>query len=73
MLSFVEHSLLLWVVSLTSWLSGIMIDEADHNTAYRALQNPGLFTNDHYRQAALAVAAGIAIRILVAIPVSYHE
>lgn len=35
----------------------------------RALQNPGLFTSDHYRQAALAVAAGIAIRILVSIPV----
>lgn len=34
-----------------------------------ALQNPGIFTSDHYRQAALAVAAGIAIRILVAIPV----
>ncbi|KAH0143166.1 hypothetical protein KCU67_g13693, partial [Aureobasidium melanogenum] len=36
--------------------------------AYRALQNPKLFTSEHYRQAALAVAAGIAIRILVAIP-----
>lgn len=35
----------------------------------RALQNPGLFTSKHYRQAALAVAAGIAIRIIVAIPV----
>jgi len=36
--------------------------------ANRALQNPGIFTSDHYRQAALAVAAGIAIRLLVAIP-----
>ncbi|RII19181.1 hypothetical protein CUC08_Gglean001845 [Alternaria sp. MG1] len=35
----------------------------------RALQNPGLFTSDHYRQAAIAVAAGIAIRVIVAIPV----
>lgn len=35
----------------------------------RALQNPGIFTNDHYRQAAIAVVAGIAIRIIVAIPV----
>ncbi|OAL51930.1 hypothetical protein IQ07DRAFT_610663 [Pyrenochaeta sp. DS3sAY3a] len=35
----------------------------------RALQNPGLFTSDHYRQAALAVAAGIAIRVIVAIPI----
>lgn len=37
--------------------------------AHRALQNPGIFTSDHYRQAALAVAAGIAIRLFVAIPV----
>ncbi|KAK3697089.1 hypothetical protein LTR37_017687 [Vermiconidia calcicola] len=36
--------------------------------ANRALQNPGLFTSEHYRQAALAVAAGIGIRILIAIP-----
>ncbi len=38
--------------------------------ANRALQNPGLFTSEHYKQAALAVVAGIAIRILVALPVS---
>lgn len=38
--------------------------------ANRALQNPALFTSEHYKQAALAVAAGIAIRLLVAIPVS---
>ena len=37
--------------------------------AYRALQNPGLFSSDHYRQAALAVVAGIAITLLLAIPV----
>jgi len=36
--------------------------------ANRALQNPGVFTSEHYKQAAMAVAAGIAIRILVAIP-----
>ncbi|KAL6157544.1 hypothetical protein ACJQWK_06619 [Exserohilum turcicum] len=35
----------------------------------RALQNPRLFTSTHYRQAAVAVAAGIAIRIIVAIPI----
>lgn len=35
----------------------------------RAVQNPGLFTSSHYRQAAIAVAAGIAIRIIVAVPV----
>ncbi|KAI9708310.1 MAG: hypothetical protein M1820_004014 [Bogoriella megaspora] len=37
--------------------------------AHRALQNPGLFTSDHYRQAALAVVAGIAIRLIIAVPV----
>ncbi|CAG8954189.1 hypothetical protein HYFRA_00005809 [Hymenoscyphus fraxineus] len=37
--------------------------------AYRALQNPALFTSDHYRQAALAVAIGIAIRVAISIPV----
>ncbi|KAL9084317.1 MAG: hypothetical protein Q9165_008145 [Trypethelium subeluteriae] len=37
--------------------------------ANRALQNPGLFTSDHYRQAALAVAAGIAIRLVITIPI----
>ncbi|KAJ2896594.1 hypothetical protein MKZ38_005417 [Zalerion maritima] len=37
--------------------------------AYRALQNPGLFTSRHYRQAAYAVAAGIAIRLVIAIPI----
>ncbi|KAI9685037.1 MAG: hypothetical protein M1822_005429 [Bathelium mastoideum] len=37
--------------------------------AHRALQNPGLFTSDHYRQAALAVAAGIAIRLVISIPI----
>lgn len=37
--------------------------------ALRALKNPGLFTSEHYKQAALAVLAGIVIRLLVAIPV----
>jgi hypothetical protein len=33
------------------------------------MQNPGLFTSDHYRQAAVAVLTGLAIRLLVAIPI----
>ncbi|KAL3426151.1 transmembrane protein UsgS [Phlyctema vagabunda] len=37
--------------------------------ALRALQNPSLFTSDHYKQAAYAVAAGIVIRIAIAIPI----
>lgn len=43
---------------------------ADHtHTALRALQNPKLFTSDHYKQAAIAVAAGILIRLAIAVPV----
>ncbi|KAK2782574.1 hypothetical protein FQN53_009707 [Emmonsiellopsis sp. PD_33] len=38
--------------------------------AYRALQNPSLFKSEHYRQAALAVSAGLAIRLIVSIPVT---
>ena len=37
--------------------------------ALRALQNPKLFTTDIYKQAAIAVAAGIVIRVLVEVPV----
>ncbi|GAB1317230.1 hypothetical protein MFIFM68171_07440 [Madurella fahalii] len=37
--------------------------------AHRALQNPGIFTSQHYKQAAIAVAAGIVIRLLIAIPI----
>lgn len=39
--------------------------------AHRAMQNPRLFTGEHYRQAALAVAAGVGIRILIGIPVGF--
>ncbi|KAL2264017.1 hypothetical protein VTK26DRAFT_3572 [Humicola hyalothermophila] len=37
--------------------------------AHRALQNPELFTSKHYKQAAMAVAVGIAIRLLIAVPI----
>lgn len=37
--------------------------------AHRALQNPALFNNDHYKQAATAVVAGLGIRLLVSLPV----
>ncbi|EEH41069.2 transmembrane protein UsgS [Paracoccidioides lutzii Pb01] len=37
--------------------------------AHRALQNPSLFKSEHYRQAALAACAGIAIRLIISIPV----
>lgn len=37
--------------------------------AHRALQNPGFYRHEHYRQAILAVAAGIIIQLLLTIPV----
>ncbi|KAK2759869.1 hypothetical protein FQN54_002603 [Arachnomyces sp. PD_36] len=37
--------------------------------AHRALQNPSLFKYEHFRQAAIAVCAGIAIRMIVAFPI----
>lgn len=37
--------------------------------ANRALQNPDLFTTNHYRQAAIAVCAGLAIRIVLNVPI----
>lgn len=37
--------------------------------ALRALQNPALFTSEHYKQAAIAVVAGIAIRLAISIPI----
>ncbi|KAK2747934.1 hypothetical protein FQN57_001525 [Myotisia sp. PD_48] len=37
--------------------------------AHRALMNPELFKSEHYRQAALAVCAGIAIHFIVSIPI----
>ncbi|KAI9845410.1 MAG: hypothetical protein M1837_004888 [Sclerophora amabilis] len=37
--------------------------------ALRALQNPGFFKYEHYRQAAIAVAAGVVIKLAIAAPV----
>ncbi|KAH6649589.1 hypothetical protein F5144DRAFT_9435 [Chaetomium tenue] len=37
--------------------------------AGRALQNRRMFTSKHYKQAAIAVAVGIAIRLLIALPI----
>ncbi|KAL5627468.1 hypothetical protein BROUX41_003621 [Berkeleyomyces rouxiae] len=36
--------------------------------ANRAMQNPAIFNNQHYRQAAIAVAVGVAIHVAVLIP-----
>ena len=43
----------------------------DRMTALRALQNPELFKYEACRQAALAVCAGIAVRLFVTVPVSF--
>lgn len=37
--------------------------------AVRALRNPELFRYDHFRQAALAIAVGVAIQLIIQIPV----
>lgn len=42
---------------------------ANHIVAFRAFQNPSLFTSEHYKQAALAVATGVAIRVAISIPI----
>ncbi|CAI7634099.1 unnamed protein product [Penicillium pancosmium] len=39
------------------------------NAAVRALTNPELFKYEHFRQAALAVAVGVAIQAIVQIPI----
>ncbi|KAI1002613.1 hypothetical protein K3495_g5588 [Podosphaera aphanis] len=37
--------------------------------ALRALRNPSLLTSQHYKQAAIAIGAGIAIRFAISIPI----
>ena len=56
------------------WLSrNYFTDNVVSYIALRALQNPALFTSEHYKQAAVAVAAGIAIRLAISIPVRAYE
>ncbi|KAI0394471.1 formamidase [Xylariaceae sp. FL0594] len=52
---------------LTAILRGVQLTLVG---AHRALQNPAIFTNAHYKQAAIAVAAGIAIRLAISIPIT---
>lgn len=42
---------------------------ANPDTAVRALQNPELFKYEHFRQAALAIAVGVIIQLIIQIPV----
>ncbi|KAI9798805.1 MAG: hypothetical protein M1825_004978 [Sarcosagium campestre] len=39
--------------------------------AVRALTNPGLFKYEHYKQAAIAVAAGVIIRLAITAPIIF--
>jgi hypothetical protein len=47
----------------------ILPSHTNKEKALRALQNPALFTSKHYKQAAIAVGVGIAIRLAIAVPV----
>ena len=49
-----------------AWLRGAQLTLVG---AHRALQNPNIFSGSHYRQAAIAVCAGLAIRIIINIPI----
>lgn len=42
---------------------------ANPDTAVRALQNPELFRYEHFRQAALAIAVGVIIQLIIQVPV----
>ena len=44
-----------------------------YEVAVRALRNPELFKHEHFRQAAIAVAVGVAIHLIVQIPVCYKK
>ncbi|KAL2115091.1 hypothetical protein VTJ04DRAFT_10754 [Mycothermus thermophilus] len=37
--------------------------------AHRALQNPDLFNSEHYKQAVIAIAAGIVVQLLISLPI----
>ncbi|EGX46976.1 hypothetical protein AOL_s00097g215 [Orbilia oligospora ATCC 24927] len=57
--------------SLQSFDPGLILRGAQLTVvgAYRALQNPHLFRSSHYKKAALAVAAGLLLRIIVDLPI----
>ncbi|KAK6352787.1 hypothetical protein TWF696_004790 [Orbilia brochopaga] len=57
--------------SLQSFDPGLVLRGAQLTVvgAYRALQNPNLFRSRHYRQAALAVLAGLLVKLLLDLPI----
>ncbi|KAH0566384.1 hypothetical protein GP486_000206 [Trichoglossum hirsutum] len=52
-----------------AWLCMTGIWANTHLEAHRALQNPELFKYKHYRQAIIAVVAGVVIRFAIAAPI----
>ncbi|KAK6331750.1 hypothetical protein TWF718_002292 [Orbilia javanica] len=59
------------IESLQSFDPGLILRGAQLTVvgAYRALQNPHLFRSSHYKKAALAVAAGLLLRIILELPI----
>ncbi|KAK6540342.1 hypothetical protein TWF694_009145 [Orbilia ellipsospora] len=57
--------------SLQSFDPGLVLRGAQLTVvgAYRALQNPNLFKSRHYKQAALAVLAGLLVRLILDLPI----
>lgn len=57
--------------SLQSFDPGLILRGAQLTVvgAYRALQNPHLFRSSYYKKAALAVAAGLLLRLIVDLPI----
>ncbi|KAK6497707.1 hypothetical protein TWF481_012110 [Arthrobotrys musiformis] len=57
--------------SLQSFDPGLILRGAQLTVvgAYRALQNPHLFRSTHYKRAALAVAAGLLLKLIVDLPI----
>ncbi|KAF3912240.1 hypothetical protein AA313_de0200953 [Arthrobotrys entomopaga] len=57
--------------SLQSFDPGLVLRGAQLTLvgAYRALQNPNLFKSRHYKQAALAVLAGLLVRLILDLPI----
>ncbi|EWC47980.1 hypothetical protein DRE_02862 [Drechslerella stenobrocha 248] len=57
--------------SLQSFDPGLVLRGAQLTVvgAYRAMQNPALFRSRHYKQAALAVLAGLLVKLILDLPI----
>ncbi|KAF3915106.1 hypothetical protein ABW20_dc0100437 [Dactylellina cionopaga] len=59
------------IESLQSFDPGLVLRGAQLTVvgAYRALQNPNLFRSRHYKQAVLAIVAGLLVRFILDLPI----